>query len=374
MFTFYCGLSTYAEDIANILHTIEQNNSRLKALRQTNDATVAEKNAENTIGATSVEYTPFFQKGADGVASSELIVSQEFDFPTLYAARNKSARLQQDILKMEYEIARRDIFIEAANLYYDLMTATENKAFISQRLAATDSLLKICDIRLRQGDATIIEQNRIRMDRMNIKTEMAQNEGTIETIKLNIERLGGTSDVTVSDIEKLSALIQESLEETYIEKQNLSAGQELNLAKQDWLPRLTVGYRRNTELREYALNGVLVGVALPIFSNSKKVKAARMRKEAMELEMENLRNETESHIRSLRAEAATLKAQLSTYDTELMQQTLSTLMRAVTAGQLSITEYYTEANRVYQSQQERLATQSNYHKVVSELRLRGIKE
>ena len=35
----------------------------------------------------SVEYSPFFAKGIDGMASSELVVTQGFDFPTLHAAR-----------------------------------------------------------------------------------------------------------------------------------------------------------------------------------------------------------------------------------------------------------------------------------------------
>ncbi|MDE7085998.1 MAG: hypothetical protein K2O48_04850 [Prevotella sp.] len=78
-------------DIETIIASVEANNTLLKAVRSGNAATVAEVKSENTIGETSVEYSPFFRKGVGGTASSELIVSQEFDFPTVYGARSKSA-------------------------------------------------------------------------------------------------------------------------------------------------------------------------------------------------------------------------------------------------------------------------------------------
>lgn len=40
------------------------------------------------------------------MASSELVVTQGFDFPTLYGARRKANRLQGEVKEMEYLTAR----------------------------------------------------------------------------------------------------------------------------------------------------------------------------------------------------------------------------------------------------------------------------
>lgn len=367
----------HADDMTTFFSTIEQNNPRLKALRQSNKASIAEGKAQNTIGETSVEYTPFFQKGADGIASSELIVAQEFDFPTLYSARNKSIGIQQDVLDIEYLMARRDVFIEAANCYYDLRAAIVNRRLLNDRLTTTDSLLSICNKRMKLGDATIMDQNRIRMDKMNILAELAQNEGVINRLRIDIERMGmphlDTTQWTDTTMPAASIFTPtaDMLEDEYIARTTAQDELALKIAKQEWLPRLTVGYRRNTELREFAFNGVLVGVSMPIFSNSKKVKAARMRKEATLLEMDNIRKEATSRLHTLTAEAQSLSSQLSAYDPALIDQTLHTLMRAVNAGQLTIIDYYTEADRVYSAQQNLLSVQSSYNKVITELTLRN---
>lgn len=377
LFALCLSHTVIADDMTTFFSTIEQNNPRLKALRQSNKASIAEGKAQNTIGETSVEYTPFFQKGADGIASSELIVAQEFDFPTLYAARNKSIGIQQDVLDIEYLMARRDVFIEAANCYYDLMAALANGRLLKNRLAATDSLLSICNKRMKLGDATIMDNNRIRMEKMNILADLAQNEGIIARLRLDIERQGmpsaDISQLTSTNIPTASIAIPSAttLEDEYIARMKASDDQQIKIAKQEWLPRLTLGYRRNTELREFAFNGVLVGVSMPIFSNSKKVKAARMRKEASLLEQDNIRKEAASRLQSLTAEAEALSSQLSAYDPALMEQTLHTLMRAVNAGQLPIIDYYTEADRVYAAQQNLLSVQSSYNKVITELSLRN---
>ena len=93
-----------ATGLDSVLASVERNNLGLQALRKGNEAAMIEVRGGNAPGDPSVEYSPFFRSGAGGVASSELVVSQGFDFPTLYAARRKSARLRQAALDRQYEV------------------------------------------------------------------------------------------------------------------------------------------------------------------------------------------------------------------------------------------------------------------------------
>lgn len=399
--------SAEAQDFTSVLRTIEQGNTQLAAARQTNAAEVASRQAENVIGTTSLEYSPFFHGGYRGIASSELIVTQEFDYPTLYRERRKSIDLQKAVMDLEYMTLRRDILLEAAKKCYDLSTAYHRQALIHQRLAATDSLLTLYTKRLDHGHATIIDYNRIRMDRMALVTESAESQGEALAIIEELQHLNGGEPIAALDtiISSLSEeratpiecigmnlnapshnelmyaaphnelraarlfvddLETETLETATAEAELAASRYELQLSRKSWYPTFTAGFRVNTEMRD-ANGGFVVGVAFPLFGNGKKQRAAEMRTSAAEMELADARAEALSRVRALKTEAATLQRILSTYDVELMKENLTLLLRAVLAGEISIMDYYPEAERIYGVLQQRLETENAYNKVYAEL-------
>lgn len=367
--------------IEAVMASVEANNKQLKAVRGDNAAAMAEMKAENAVGETSVEYSPFFRKGAGGVASSELTVSQEFDFPTMYGARRKSVSLRQNVLDHEYAVLRRDIMLETQKLCYDLSASISKRCLLDERLSAADSLLAICRKRTASGDANMLEQNRVSMNRMDVMTEIVRNDGDIEKIKSELERLGVTPEALVPLADSLRSCscwdsyrpplpavpYDREAEVSCAEAALQMAEHDVRVSRMGWLPRISVGYRRNMEYEETALNGFIVGLSLPLFSNTKKVSAARMRKNATEGQLEDTRYRVESRRRALRLEAANLQKQLATYDVALMKQTLHALSRAIDAGELTVMEYYIEADKIYAILQERLAVENDYNKTIAEL-------
>lgn len=80
---FAAVVSAKAQDINSVLKSVEQNNMELKALLKGNEAADIENKSQNTLEDLSIEYSPFFQSETSGIASSELVITQGFDFPTL---------------------------------------------------------------------------------------------------------------------------------------------------------------------------------------------------------------------------------------------------------------------------------------------------
>ena len=352
-----------------ILRSVAANNKQLKAMARQNSAAIMEMKAENTLGATSVEYSPFFRSGASGVASSELIVSQEFKLPAAYSARSKSISLQQDALDKDYSLALSNLMLEAHNLCCDLQTAMQTTTLISRRVDAADSLLAICRKRIRHGEATAMELNRVRIDSMTLQTELLKNRSDISQLKIALMELGASEEslnasATMGSGE--TAIIPRSAELARANAALTQAKQATTVAKREWLPTVTLGYRRNTELSQ-ASNGPLVGVSIPLFSNSRKIKASQLRQSAAQLEVELAEHKLSTRRQALQAEAEALQRQLAAYDTGLMNQSLQTLMRAVTAGELGIAEYYVESARIYTILQERLTSENRYNKIQAEL-------
>ena len=332
-----------------------------------------ELHSDNTVlGATSVEYSPFFRKGTNGISSSELVVSQEFKFPSTYTAQRKATDLMQDVLNRECDLALRNIMLEAQNLCFDLQTALQSATLINDRMTATDSLLSICRKQMLRGNATIMELNRIRLDSMNIQSDIARNVGETAQLKIALQKLGASEaslNTPPSDTNiKADIAVPTSAALQLANATLKQAEQEVKLSKQSMMPTLTLGYRRNTEYGENASNGPLIGVSMPLFSNSRKTKAARLKQSAAELEVENIQYQLDTQRKALQAEATNLKQQLDTYDTALMQQTLATLMKAVSAGELSIADYYVESTKIYSILQEKLTAENRLNKVQAELK------
>lgn len=388
-----CSVAVMAQGLAPILQIIEQNNTKLKAARESNAAQLAEVKAENTLGETSVEYTPFHQQGVSGTSSSELIVSQEFDFPTLYVARQKEATIKQKELDLQYQTLRRDVLLEAKITCYELFSAIKTKHLLASRIANADSLLYAYNRRFEQGDANLIDLNRIKLDRMTVSAELIRNERQIKSLQFELQRLNGgesilgfldptatlSQDFFADELNTMRMKLSEanlsaestlqgvqSLETSAAEASLNASTQELKVAKQNWAPKLTLGYRRDTEMSE-ASHGVLMGVSVPLFGNGRKVKAARLRRSTAEEELHHTQVEQDATFNALLSESRELSLLLDNYDERLMNETLRLLRTSVMAGQMSVVDYYTEADRIYELLHERIDTEVALCKVLTKL-------
>lgn len=376
LFLLAFPLWAQAQDIASVLQQIEANNKELQALKESNEAAKMEVQTRNNLEDPSIEYSPFFAKGVSGVASSEMVLRQGFDFPTLYYSRNRSGKLQQEALDMQQLAARREILLQAKNLCLDLIRLNKEQALLTERKKNADELLTFFEKRLNEGDATLIEVNKIKMERMSIQTEISQNIAAHRTALQSLLAMNGNLPLSFSEnsypevasINSYDALYDEvMLSDASLKAADATARtttQEVGISKQNWLPKLEVAYRRNTSLSE-ASNGFLVGGSIPLFSNRKKVKIAKAQALSAQLQLENTRLQLTAQIQSQFNEMQQLKEALSVYDVQLMGNTLKMLKEAVLAGQLSIIEYYVEAEGVYRNMQAYLEVENQYQKVMA---------
>ena len=164
-----------AQSIEHILKSIEQNNKELKAQKHAADATKMENRTNNNLPDPTVSYSSFYSNGAEGGHGTEFVASQGFDFPTQYIARNRQATLQNEAVDKQQQAARRDILLNAKNLCLDLILLNQEKTLMDIRMKNADELQALYEKRLTTGDANILEVNKIKMERMNVQTEVAQN-------------------------------------------------------------------------------------------------------------------------------------------------------------------------------------------------------
>lgn len=366
------------ESIDSVLAAVERNNLELRALQQNNEASRLEIQSQNNLQQDlSVSYSPFFTRGYDGVSSSELVVSMGFDFPSQYVSRGKSGKLQNQALDMQYALQRRDILLQAQLLCLDLVRLNQEKELLDTRMANADELLALMEKRFAEGGANIIEVNKVKMERMNVRTLAAQNEAARQNALQSLRAMNGNIPVELLAAEYPAVSDIVDYDEFYAEVMATDAGilsaeasvdaaaQEIKVNRQNWLPKFEVGYRRNTAMTE-ASHGFLVGASLPIFSSRNKTKIAEARHTAAQSELENARLQAETQLQSRYNELQQIRSAVQTYDVPLMHSTLDALKSAVLAGQMSVIDYYVEADNVYGNLSTYLSLENQYRKLLAE--------
>ena len=86
------------------------------------------------------------------------------------------------------------------------------------------------------------------------------------------------------------------------------------------------------------------------------------------MKKKNPRLQSLSTLRQLYDQATNLKVSMQEYNKLLQsQKTLSLLNKALENGQLSMIEYFIEANQVYESMQNYLQLENQYQQIVSQM-------
>ena len=365
-----------AQSIDHVLQSIEQNNKELQSAVQLTKAQKMENRTANNLADPTVSYSSFYKNGAGVGHGTEFVASQGFDFPTQYITRNRQADLANEALSKEQLAIRRDILLKAKTLCLDLILLNQEKALMDIRKQNADELEALYTQRMEAGDANILEVNKIKMERMNVQTEVAQNHAAHRAALQSLLAMNGnlplefteTQYPEVKEILDFNTLRDEVMASD-LDLQALSlatkaAEKQVSVNKQDWLPKLEAGFRRNTD-SEMSMNGFMVGGSIPLFSNRKKVQIAKAQALSAQLMQEDAKLQVENNLMALYNEVQQLKEAMDAYDAPLMVRSLDLLKEALQEGQISLIEYFVEAESVYKNLQARMQLENQYQKVMA---------
>ena len=367
-----------AQSIEQVLQSIEQNNKELQSQIQLSKAQKMENRTGNNLSDPSVSYASTYKNGAGTGHGTEFVVSQEFDFPTQYLTRNRQADLANEAVDMEHQAIRRDILLRAKNLCLDLVLLNQEKALMDIRKKNADELEALFGKRLEAGDASILEVNKIKMERMNVQTEVAQNNAAHRAALQSLLAMNGNMPLEFTDaqypqvkeINDFNALRDQVVASDYnlqaLAFATKAAEKQVSVNKQNWLPKLSAGFKRSTD-SDASMNGFVVGGSIPIFSNRKKVQIAKAQALSAQLMQEDAKLQVENNLMALYNEMQQLKEAMNTYDVPLMYQTLDLLKEALKEGEISLVEYFVEAETVYKNLQAHMQLENQYQKVMADI-------
>ena len=367
-----------AQNIDQVLQSIEANNKELLSQKQLTKAQKMENRTENNLPDPTVSYSSFYKNGAGPGHGTELVATQGFDFPTQYITRNRQAEMENEAIDLQQQAFRRDVLLRAKNLCLDLILLNQEKALMDIRMKNADELATLYENRLQAGDANILEVNKIKMERMNVQTEVAQNNAAHRTALQSLLAMNGNMPVEfsestypeVKEILDYNQLRDEVVASDYSLQAAVAftraAEKQVSVDKQNWLPKLEAGFRRNTDTG-MSMNGFVVGGSIPLFSNRKKVQIAKAQAISAQLMQEDALLHVENNLMALYNEMTQLKEAMHAYDVPLMYRSLDLLKQALTEGQISLIEYFVEAETVYKNLQAYMKLENQYQKIMADI-------
>lgn len=389
----FAGMSAQTSGIDAVLQQIEANNKELQANSHLISSQKLENKTNNNLPDPTLSYAHLWDSKNSDETVGEMVISQSFDFPTLYATRGKMNRLKTNALDAQATAFRQQILLQAKEVCLDIIMLQRQQALLDERLKNAEELSAMYTRRLETGDANALETNKINLELLNVRTEARMNQTALnnklkELLVLNgnqpltpgrpmpgttpdAQTLGLTEYPAVplpADFRSLAdKLLASDPTLQSLQGESSAARKQISASKQGWLPKLELGYRRNTE-SGHPLNGVVVGFSFPLFENRNKVKIAKTQALNIDYQKENAALQASSALWQLYEEAKNLHASMEEYErTFHQQQDLSLLKQALMGGQISMIEYFVEISVVYQSKTNLLQLENQYQKAMAQI-------
>lgn len=370
-----------AQAIIPILTEIETNNLQLKAIRQQADAEKSEARTGTSPQDPTVEVN-YLWGSPKAVENNRLDinVSQEFDFPTAYYYRKKMAEGLANEAELTYLANRREVLSEAIETYIELSYCHEVEILLKQRMETADKANQSTQKKYDNGEATIWEVNKTKIEARNIKKEYDLNKIEKERLTSVLTSLNGGTAIDANthleplamplDFDQWYATVSANCPEIKLAIQSIdNAATNLKLRKAERLPHMSLGYI-SERTSETTLQGVSMGISIPLYEKRNTTRSAKQK----QLAAEALHAATEQKVRINLKSQFDKAIEMSNIAQEMeeLAQTAnitSQLGKALESGEIDVLHYCEEMDSYYEFMVQVLSTKRDAALAVALIRL-----
>ena len=376
------SLSVAAQgSISDVVASVEQNNARLKAARARVSSDSIALRASNNLEDPRVAFEYNF--GSKSVGDKWAIgVSQGFDWPTIYGERNRANNHRIDALSAAERAERADVILNTRLLCLDLIYTNRQIEAQDLILKNVDELYNLYNKAFEHGEASIIDINKIKIERIAAVQALDELKSKRNSLKEQLAGLNGNKSIDGVNLDLLDDYPADELaaidvyrnqyatnnpQAEYFTHIDNSTRSDVKVARMGWLPKLELGYQYTNELGD-GFNGVTVGASIPLFSNKRKVAAAKAEAITNELNRNTYRNDVEAQLKADYAQAVALQSQLTQYfDIIADNNNFTVLRKALDGGQITLLNYLLELRYFLDAKNKYLDLEHSYHATLASL-------
>ena len=363
------------------LKEIERNNPGLKAAAAGLDEDRLANRSEALLTNPEIEFNYLW--GADNIGGRrDLRVSQSFDLATLSGLKTDKAACLDDLATLKYQARRLEVMQEARLLCVDLVYYNTLLEELEDHLARSTDLVSAYEKRMAAGDATILDLNKAKLHLAAVQGNVNRAGNERESVRASLRTLNGGKELAFNatgydladdlpaDFETWFAEASEKNPVLgYLRKEVALGQKQLAIDRIAAVPEFSVGYMSEIRTAE-KFRGVTVGVNIPLWSGSNRIKrsragvvAATLRQHAAEQEFFLQLKDRYRQAAALKENAAWLRASLA--DTDFRDY----LHSALTRGEISMIDFLVENDLYFEALQQTLEAERDYHNALAALRV-----
>jgi cobalt-zinc-cadmium efflux system outer membrane protein len=305
-------------------------------------------------------------------------VSQSFSFPTKYILQNKISKITLIAAEEEYKIGILNTLLKAKLLLCDLIYDRKTMENLINRKELYDRLKMAWGKMLDSGEATVMEYNKILLELSSLNLRIDRISSDITMLKHRLEFMSGESadptSVISYNIEEetdYETLISDkmSIHPAFLlpESEYQIGVQEVRLARAGNLPEFQAGVGSESVPGE-TFTGPVAGISIPLWANSYKVKAAVSRAEHLAAIRDATLLDLKTGVMSeYENKNALEKSMNETKDIILKSEDKNYLDKALSAGEISLTDYFIYIDSYFQAEDRYYEIENEYHKSLARL-------
>lgn len=374
------SISLYAQNnINSVLTSIEENNTTLKALRETAESQKLENRTGIYLSNPEVGFNYLWGNPVDIGNRTDFSVTQTFDIPTITGMKSKVANEKNDLVEWQYKADRMNIMLEAKLYCIELVYYNALKKELDIRLEHAKTIAESYEKRLATGDANKLEYNKVQLNLSTVQGEISRIEVERNALLSQLKRLNGGNDVTFDDSLFSQTQLPLNFDDwfvnaeqknpvlAYIKQEIEVSKRQVSVSKAMGLPTFSAGYMSEKVVGQ-RFQGVSVGVSIPLWENKNRVKQAKAAVRAAESREADGKQQFHSNLQIQFNRAIGLQNTAQSYRKSLLTANSSDLLKkALDAGEISLLDYMVEIGLYYETVNQALQAEMDYQKAFAEL-------
>lgn len=374
------GNNIHAQSTNEILDRVASNNLTLKAFESQVASRGYESMAAIALPDPEIEFALLAGSPSEIGVRKDISVTQGFDIATLSGVRRNVVLGENELLKLEWKAARREILSEARDLVAEIVCRNALIAEYARRAQLAEGMAEAFKASLDKGAATVMDHNKAVLALSEARASLSAVEMERETLLRRLAALNGGARVDVSAVNMDPEMLPEDFEEWFDEASGTSSilayvrqatelsKDKLSLARSESLPSMSLGYMAEL-VPGSNFRGVKMGISVPLWSSARRIRSARYEIQASEAEAADAAASYRMEAESAYLTAIGLKKIADDYAQILAHCDNSVyVQKAYDLGQLSLLEYLVELDMYYDAVTRSIEADRDYQLALTRLR------
>ncbi len=372
----FCVNFAFAQNEA-FLQKVLQHNTKIEQIRKADEARQLESRTGILPEGPEIEAGYF--PGNDNVVKNTFGVSQRFDFPLVYKQKTSYSTALRRTSNAILQGQTLQILSNAQTVAIRFRYLKNQLKVLGRRLQHTNELLKAFEKMLEQGDANLLEVNKIKVSQLKISSEVDQKQQEITSMKaklaqytnseaIDYESLNYPKNFTLQRDEFIKMAMERSPVLQYLEDMYKQQNLAIKLSKaQNW-PKFMLGYEYEAADPE-RFSGIKAGISIPLWQQNNKVKTARAYAQSQQAEVTDAKSKLKMELGNQFNEYKRTSETYKKYQSTMQSlESISLLKKSLDLGHISLIEYLLELKFFYEAEDRMLQLEFEQAVLCNELK------